>query len=88
MLEQTTKTALKRRAERGSFDPGVVHAILDEGLVCHVGFDVVDDLGQRSPVVLPMSYARINDQLYLHAAVGSRFAEMLSKGMRFARTLR
>jgi len=44
-----------------------VHAILDEGFLCHVGF-VVD--GQ--PFAVPTSYARVGETLYLHGSSGSR----------------
>ena len=40
--------------------------ILDEALVAHVGF-VVDG----TPRVLPMTYGRVGDALYLHGAVGN-----------------
>jgi hypothetical protein len=51
------RTRVRRRAERGRYDHEMVYAILDEALVCHVGF-VVD--GQ--PYVIPTTYARIGDQ--------------------------
>ncbi|MGP8035021.1 MAG: pyridoxamine 5'-phosphate oxidase family protein [Steroidobacteraceae bacterium] len=52
-----------RHRERARYDRATVNAILDEALVCHVGF-VVD--GQ--PFVLPTTHARIEEQLYLHGA--------------------
>ena len=44
----------------------MINAVLDEGLVCHVGF-----VGDHGPVVLPMTYVRIDDRLYLHGAAGN-----------------
>ena len=49
----TERTQVRRRAQRGVYDKAQVHAILDEGFVCHVGF-VLD--GQ--PFVIPTAYAR------------------------------
>jgi uncharacterized protein len=63
----TDRTRLRRRSPRGSFDRAEIAAILDEGLVCHVGF--VDEHG---PVVIPTTYARKGDALLLHGAPASR----------------
>jgi nitroimidazol reductase NimA-like FMN-containing flavoprotein (pyridoxamine 5'-phosphate oxidase superfamily) len=68
-------TTLKRKPERGSHERAVVEAILDEGLVAHVGI-VVD--GQ--PFVLPMVYARDGDRLLLHGSVASRLLRTLDAG--------
>ena len=67
MYQLTQRTRVRRLPERASYDPAVVHAILDEGFVCHVGF-VVD--GQ--PYVIPTGYARVGETLYLHGSSGSR----------------
>jgi nitroimidazol reductase NimA-like FMN-containing flavoprotein (pyridoxamine 5'-phosphate oxidase superfamily) len=61
--------------ERGTHDRGVVHAILDEGLLCHVG---VHD--GSTTVVTPMAYARIDDRLYLHGASGNRTLRLIAQG--------
>ena len=63
-VPQTTPT---RNADRVSYDRAAVHAVLDEALVCHVGF-VVDG----EPVVLPHLHARLGDRLYLHGSTGAR----------------
>ncbi|MFK0294539.1 pyridoxamine 5'-phosphate oxidase family protein [Streptomyces sp. NPDC090442] len=63
----TDRTVPTRARERASYDEATVHAILDEGYVCHLGF-VRDD----APVVLPTLYARVDDHLYLHGSTGSR----------------
>jgi nitroimidazol reductase NimA-like FMN-containing flavoprotein (pyridoxamine 5'-phosphate oxidase superfamily) len=52
---------------RGVYDKQQVHAILDEGFVCHVGF-IVD--GQ--PFVIPTAYARSGEQIYVHGSPASR----------------
>ena len=65
-LLQTDRTRVRRKAERGSFDRALADAILDEAYVAHVGF-VVDG----EPRVLPMTYGRDGDRLYLHGAVAN-----------------
>jgi uncharacterized protein len=61
------RTAPTRARERVSYDRASAHAVLDEAVVCHVGF-VVDG----RPVVLPQLHARIGDTLYLHGSTGAR----------------
>lgn len=65
-LAETERTKLRRAADRGSFDRALAYSILDEALVAHVGIST-----ERGPVVLPMTYGRIDDRLYLHGAVGN-----------------
>ncbi len=65
-LDPTSRTALRRRHERGTYERDVVDAVLDEGLVCHVGFNAA-----HGPVVLPMTYVRVGDDLYVHGASGN-----------------
>ncbi|WP_426573569.1 pyridoxamine 5'-phosphate oxidase family protein [Aquihabitans sp. McL0605] len=65
-LTETARTKLRRLADRGSFDRATANAIIDEAYLAHVGF-VVDG----EPRVLPMTYGRDGDVLYLHGAVGN-----------------
>ena len=65
--QPTDRTSLRRLPERARYDREAVHAILDEGFICHVAF-VLD--GQ--PYALPTGYARIGETLYLHGSTGSR----------------
>ena len=67
LYQPTDQTRLRRLPERGAYDRATVHAILDEGFICHVGF-VVD--GQ--PYVIPTGYARVGETIYLHGSTGSR----------------
>jgi nitroimidazol reductase NimA-like FMN-containing flavoprotein (pyridoxamine 5'-phosphate oxidase superfamily) len=64
---QVPRTRPTRSTERVSYDRETVHAVLDEGVVCHVGF-VVDG----RPVVLPQLHARVGERLYLHGSTGAR----------------
>ncbi len=65
-LSATTRTTVRRRADRGSVDRALAYSILDEAYVAHVGF-VIDG----APRVLPMTFGRVDDTLYLHGAVGN-----------------
>ncbi len=71
----TRRTTVRRNAKRGVYDREVVNAILDAGLIAHVGF--VHD-GQ--PYVIPMSYVRAGDRLLLHGSGGSRLMRTLAGG--------
>jgi uncharacterized protein len=77
-MERTPRTTVRRRAGRGSYDRGVIEAILDEGLVGHVG--ICDADGQ--PYVIPVIYARSGDRLLLHGSPLSRLLTELSAGVR------
>lgn len=65
-LSPTTRSTLGRKPDRAATDPAELHALLDEGLVCHVGF-----VRDGAPVVLPTAYGRAGDILYLHGSTGA-----------------
>lgn len=71
-----TKLNKVRKSDRAAYDKKTVHAILDEGLLAHVGF-----VDKDWPMVIPMIYARIDETLYLHGAKAARFAKTLGKGV-------
>lgn len=75
-LRQTARSTLRRKTERGRYDEGVVHGILDEGLICHVGFAV-----DGAPWVVPTAYARVDDRLYLHGASGNFALRTICSGV-------
>jgi drug/metabolite transporter (DMT)-like permease/nitroimidazol reductase NimA-like FMN-containing flavoprotein (pyridoxamine 5'-phosphate oxidase superfamily) len=68
-------TRIRQHPERASYDRTAIDAILDEGLVCHVGV-VVDG----RPVVIPMAYARDGERLLLHGGRTSRLIQALVDG--------
>jgi nitroimidazol reductase NimA-like FMN-containing flavoprotein (pyridoxamine 5'-phosphate oxidase superfamily) len=72
----TQRTTLKRLPKRGEYDHAAVYQILDEAFICQVGF-VADD----KPVVIPTSYARIGDDLYIHGSAASRMLRSLEEGI-------
>ncbi|MET9218511.1 pyridoxamine 5'-phosphate oxidase family protein [Streptomyces sp. NPDC088197] len=63
----TDRTVPTRSRERAAYDREMVHGILDEGYVCHLGF-----IRDGAPVVLPTLYARSGERLYVHGSTGSR----------------
>ena len=63
----TGQTTATRHQDRVSYDRAAVHAVLDEAVLCHVGF-VIDG----RPVVLPQLHARVGDDLFLHGSSGAR----------------
>ncbi|MET8460347.1 MULTISPECIES: pyridoxamine 5'-phosphate oxidase family protein [Streptomyces] len=63
----TDRTVPTRSPDRASYDRELVHAILDEGYVCHLGF-----VRDGAPVVLPTLYGRVGERLYVHGSTGSR----------------
>jgi nitroimidazol reductase NimA-like FMN-containing flavoprotein (pyridoxamine 5'-phosphate oxidase superfamily) len=63
----TERTVPTRSAERASYNPELVHAILDDAYLCHLGF-----IRDGVPVVLPTLYARVGTRLYVHGSTGSR----------------
>lgn len=74
-IPSTPRSTVKRIADRGVYDRSAIYRILDEALLCHVGF--IDD-GQ--PYVLPTIHARIDDALYLHGSQASRMLSALAGG--------
>ena len=72
----TERTELKRLPKRGEFDRAAVFQILDEAFICHVGF-----VADGKPIVIPTSYARIGDDLYVHGSAASRMLRSLEQGI-------
>ncbi|OBJ50062.1 pyridoxamine 5'-phosphate oxidase family protein [Mycobacterium sp. 1423905.2] len=62
----TPRTTPSRYRDRAHYDRQTVHRILDEALICHLGY-VTDG----RPVVLPTTHARLGETLYLHGSTGS-----------------
>lgn len=72
---ETDRSTLRRVKELGTRERERVHAILDAGLICHVGIAV-----DGQPFVIPMAYGRDGDRLLLHGAVASRLMQHLRDG--------
>ncbi len=66
-LSTTQRSTLHRLRERGRTDRTALYAVLDAGLICHLGV-VIDG----APVVLPTGYGRSGDTLFLHGSSANR----------------
>lgn len=66
-MEHSERSTVRRLPERGSHDPDLIHSVLDEALVCHLGFAT-----DNGPVVIPTIHARVGGTLYLHGSHASR----------------
>ena len=72
----TPRTRVVREPHRGVYDRDTVNAILDEAFLCHVGF-----VADGQPYVIPTSYGRDGDVLYVHGSAASRMLRNLDKGI-------
>jgi nitroimidazol reductase NimA-like FMN-containing flavoprotein (pyridoxamine 5'-phosphate oxidase superfamily) len=72
----TARTKVRRLPKRASYDTLTVHAILDEGFICHIGFAL-----ESQPYVIPTVYARADDTLYVHGSAASRMLRTLTQGL-------
>jgi nitroimidazol reductase NimA-like FMN-containing flavoprotein (pyridoxamine 5'-phosphate oxidase superfamily) len=72
----TPRTTIKRLPARGTYERERIYRILDEGLVCHLGFT-----HEGSPFVIPTGYARVGDELYVHGSAASRTLRALAAGI-------
>ena len=75
-FNKTDRTTLKRLPARGFYDHELVFKILDEGFICHIGFNV-----DGRPVVIPTGYARVGEKLYVHGSQASRMLRTLKTGV-------
>jgi nitroimidazol reductase NimA-like FMN-containing flavoprotein (pyridoxamine 5'-phosphate oxidase superfamily) len=65
-----------REPHRGAYDRATIDAILDEALLCHLGFQV-----DGRPYVIPTLHARVGDRLYVHGSAASRMLRHAASGM-------
>lgn len=70
------RTRVRRLPERGRYDRETIDAVLDAGLVAHLGF-VHDD----QPFVVPTLHARVDDRVYVHGSAASRTLKHLATGI-------
>src|SRR4051812_17941311 len=68
-------TRWRREPQRARYDRETVDAILDEALVCHLGFAV-----DGQPYVIPTLHARVGDVVYVHGSAASRALRRLGSG--------
>lgn len=72
----TSRTTIHRLPKRASYDRALIHGILDEAFLCHVGFSL-----DGQPYVIPTGYARVGERLYIHGSAASRMLRSLSAGV-------
>jgi uncharacterized protein len=72
----TGRTKVRRLRKRAVYDKAQVHAILDEGFMCHVGF-----VREDQPFVIPTLYARRGATIYIHGSGVSRMLKTLEDGV-------
>jgi len=72
----SARTRVVREPHRGVYDRATAYKILDEGLVCHIGFTI-----DGQPFVIPTGYGRAGDDLYVHGSAASRMLRNLDQGV-------
>jgi len=75
-LRPADRIRVKREPQRGVYDRATIEAILDEALLCHLGFEV-----DGQPYVIPTLHARVGDRLYVHGSAASRMLRHAATGV-------
>lgn len=82
MTAPTPRVRVRRAPKRAVYDRARIFAILDEAIVCHVGFAC-----EGQPYVIPTLHARVGDVVYLHGSTASRMVRTLAGGAPCALTV-
>jgi len=72
----SARTRVVREPHRGVYDRETAYRILDEGFLCHIGF-----VADGQPYVIPTSYGRKGDSLYIHGSAASRMLRHMKEGL-------
>ena len=72
----TARTRVIREPHRGFYDRETAYQILDQGFICHIGI-----ISDNQPFVIPTSYGRAADNLYVHGSAASRLLRKLDEGV-------
>jgi uncharacterized protein len=75
-MSSTPRTRVIREPQRAVYDRDAINEILDEAFICHVGFAV-----EGQPFVIPTSFGRDDNTLYIHGSAASRMLRTLDKGI-------
>ena len=73
---------VKREPQRARYDRETIDAILDEALICHLGFEI-----EGQPYVIPTLHARVGDLLYVHGSAASRMLRHAASGVPMCATV-
>src|SRR5437660_6359107 len=76
MAQPSARTRVVREPQRAVYDRATIYDILDEGFLCHVGFAI-----DGQPYVIPTSYGRKDDMLYIHGSAASRMLRHANSGV-------
>jgi len=76
MSHPSARTRVVREPQRAVYDRATIYDILDEGFICHVGFAI-----DGQPHVIPTSYGRKDDMLYIHGSAASRMLRHSNSGV-------
>lgn len=76
MSELTSRTRITREPQLAIYDRKAAYAILDEAFVCHVGFTL-----DGQPYVIPTSFGRKDDYLYVHGSAASRMLRNMKQAV-------
>ena len=71
----TDRNKIRSAPVRADYKMKTVYDIVDNGLICHVGFSVNDQ-----PFVIPTIHVRIDNTIYFHGSTKSRLIKHLSDG--------
>ena len=74
-LRVTDRSRVRRKTDRASYDWATLVDVLDEALICHVGFAI-----DGRPWVMPTAFARVGDAVVLHGAAGNFALKSLAAG--------
>ena len=80
-IDPTPRTRIVREPHRGVYERDACYAILDEALVCHIGFAV-----EGQPFVIPTLFARIGDAAFIHGSAASRMLRRVAAGVQMCLT--
>ena len=81
-LPRTDRSTLRRLPKRGVYDRAVIEGVLDEALICHVGFVV-----KGQPFVIPTIHVRVGEKLFFHGSPASRMLTTLEQGVQVCVTV-
>ena len=80
--KKTEVNRVRRVPKRGVYDKETIYSIVDDALICHVGF-----VQEGRPFVIPTMHARRDDEILLHGATTSRLIRHVQAGNEICLTM-
>lgn len=74
-FRKTKLNQVQRKPMRGYYDKKTIYRIVDEALICHVGFTIDGQM-----FVIPTIHGRVDETLYFHGAVANRMLNHIMAG--------